>query len=399
MPFPLTGRTAAIALSAVLAVGAGATFAAAQSKKASDKTSEILNSEKQAFSVETVAEGLERPWGLAFLPDGRMLVTEKAGRMRIVLPDGKLSAPVTGLPKVDARGQGGLLDVAVAPDFTDTRMVYFTFAEAGEGGVNGTALGRGKLAGNAPRLDDVEVIWRQTPKYRSTKHYGSRIVFAPDGMMFVTVGERSDAEFRVKAQALDETLGKVVRLTRDGSPAAGNPFGDKDGAKPEIWSYGHRNIQGAAMNPADGKLWTVEHGPRGGDELNRPEAGKNYGWPVITYGKEYSGGDIGPSEKAGMEQPVHYWTPSIGTSGLIFYAGDQYPAWKGSAFVGGMAIPTLARLELDGTKVTHEERLLENMGERIRDVRQGPDGMIYLLTDSEEGRLLKLKPEKAKARS
>ncbi|RXF72622.1 PQQ-dependent sugar dehydrogenase [Hansschlegelia zhihuaiae] len=398
MPFPLTGRAAAIALAAALAAGAGASFAVAQSKVGqSKKASEVVASEKQAFSVETVAEGLERPWGVAFLPDGRMLVTEKAGRMRIVLPDGKLSAPVTGLPKVDARGQGGLLDVAVAPDFAQTKLVYFTFAEAGEGGVNGTALGRGRLAGNAPRLDDVEVIWRQTPKYQSTKHFGSRIVFAGDGMMFVTTGERSDREFRVKSQALDETLGKVVRLTRDGSPAAGNPFDAKDGAKPEIWSYGHRNIQGAAVNPADGKLWTVEHGPRGGDELNRPEAGQNYGWPVITYGKEYSGADIGPSQKEGMEQPVHYWVPSIGTSGLAFYTGDAYPAWKGSAFVGGLAIPTLARLELDGTKVTHEERLLEDFGERIRDVRQGPDGMLYLLTDSEEGRLLRLKPEKARS--
>lgn len=393
MASPLFRRAASITAAVALAAGAGATWAAAQAKK----PAEVIASEKQSFSVATVAEGLERPWGLAFLPDGRMLVTEKAGRLRIVLPDGKLSPPVTGLPKVDARGQGGLLDVAVAPDFNDTRLVYFTFAEAGEGGVNGTALARGKLAANAPRLDEVEVIWRQTPKYQSTKHFGSRIVFAPDGNMFVTTGERSDAEFRVKSQDLNETLGKVVRLTRDGKPATGNPFEGKEGAKPEIWSYGHRNIQGAAMNPADGKLWTVEHGPRGGDELNRPEPGKNYGWPVITYGKEYSGAEIGPSEKEGMEQPVKYWVPSIGTSGLAFYTGDAYPAWKGSAFVGGMAIPTLSRLEFSGDKVTHEERLLEDLGERIRDVRQGPDGMIYLLTDSNEGRLLKLKPEKARS--
>ena len=389
------GRTAALAAAAVVVVGAGATFAVAQSKK----DTPVVSSEKQAFSIQTVAEGLERPWGLAFLPDGRMLVTEKAGRLRIVAPDGKLSAPVTGMPKVDARGQGGLLDVAIAPDFADTRYVYFTFAEAGEGGVNGTALGRGKLAANGLRLDDVSVIWRQTPKYQSTKHFGSRIVFAKDGMMFVTTGERSDAEFRVKSQDLGETLGKVVRLTRDGAPASGNPFEAKDGAKPEIWSYGHRNIQGAAINPADGQLWIVEHGPRGGDELNKAEAGKNYGWPMITYGKEYSGADIGPSEKEGMEQPVKYWVPSIGTSGLTFYTGDAYPAWKGSVFVGGLAIPTLARLEMEGGKVTHEERLLEDVGERIRDVRQGPDGMIYLLTDSQEGRLLKLKPEKATGRS
>lgn len=395
MPSPWNGRRAAISASVALALAAGAGLAYAQAQ--ARKPSQITASEKQAFSVETVAEGLERPWGLAFLPDGKMLVTEKAGRMRIVTPDGKLSAPVTGLPKVDARGQGGLLDVAVAPDFGQTRYVYFTFAEAAEGGVNGTALARGKLTGNAPRLDDVEVIWRQTPKYASIRHFGSRIVFAPDGMMFVTTGERSDAQFRGKAQALDETLGKVVRLTRDGAPAAGNPFDGKDGTKTEIWSYGHRNIQGAAINPADGQLWEVEHGPRGGDELNRPEAGKNYGWPVVTYGKEYSGGDIGPSKKEGMEQPVHYWVPSIGTSGLAFYTGDAYPGWKGNAFVGGLAIPTLARLELDGTKVTHEERLLDALGERIRDVRQGPDGLLYLLTDSEEGRIIRLKPEKARS--
>lgn len=393
MTLSIRNRTVLLGGAAAFAVAAGVTIAVAQSKSGAD----VVMSEKQPFSIETVAKGLERPWGLAFLPDNRMLVTEKAGRMRIVTPDGKLSAPVTGLPKVDARGQGGLLDVAVAPDFNDTRLVYFTFSEAGEGGVNGTALGRGKLAANGARLDDVEVIWRQAPKYASTKHFGSRIVFAPDNLMFVTTGERSDAEFRVKSQALDETLGKVVRLTRDGKPAAGNPFADNPKAKPEIWSYGHRNVQGAAINPADGKLWTTEHGPRGGDELNRPEAGKNYGWPVITYGKEYSGADIGPSEKEGMEQPVHQWTPSIGTSGLAFYTGDAYPAWKGNAFVGGLAIPTLSRLELDGAKVTHEERLLTDLGERIRDVRQGPDGLLYMLTDSEDGGVIRLKPEKARS--
>lgn len=358
------------------------------------KTAEVVKSEKQAFSVETVAEGLDRPWGLAFLPDRRMLVTEKAGRLRLILPDGKVQPAVTGLPKVDARGQGGLLDVAVAPDFATSRLIYFTFSEAGEGGVNGTALGRGKLAENAARLEDVAVIWRQTPKYASTKHFGSRIAFAPDGKMFVTTGERSDAEFRVKSQALDETLGKVVRLELDGKPAAGNPFEGRADAKPEIWSYGHRNIQGAAINPADGALWVTEHGPRGGDELNKAEAGKNYGWPVITYGTEYSGGKIGDglTEKEGMEQPVHYWVPSIGTSGLAFYTGDAYPGWKGDAFVGGLAIPMLSRLEMDGPKVVKEERLLEDLGERIRDVRQGPDGLLYLITDSSEGRVLRLKP-------
>ncbi|GLK67253.1 PQQ-dependent sugar dehydrogenase [Hansschlegelia plantiphila] len=359
------------------------------------RTPALIQSEKQAFTVETVAEGLERPWGLAFLPDGKMLVTEKAGRLRLVAADGKLAAPVTGLPKVDARGQGGLFDVAVAPDFAKNRLVYFTFAEAGEGGVNGTALGRGRLAENAGRLEEVTVIWRQSPKYASTKHFGSRIAFTGDGKMFVTTGERSDDAFRVKAQALDETLGKVVRLDLDGRPAAGNPFEGRVGAKPEIWSYGHRNIQGAAIEPGSGQLWTVEHGARGGDELNHPEAGKNYGWPVIAYGREYSGGKIGEgTEKAGMEQPVHYWDPSIGPSGLVFYTGDAYPGWKGNLFTGGLAIPMLDRIELSDGKVVKEERLLEDLGERIRDVRQGPDGLLYLLTDSDEGRVLRLRPGK-----
>jgi len=380
-----------VAAFCILAGTAGAAFAAAQTRARTDPAKA-----QPAISVETVAEGLERPWGLAFLPDQRMLVTEKAGRLRLISPDGKVSAPVTGMPKVDARGQGGLFDVAISPDFGKNRLVYFTFAEAGEGGVNGTALGRGRLADNAARLEDVEVIWRQAPKYASTRHFGSRIAFAPDGKLFVTTGERSDDQFRVKAQALDETLGKVVRLEPDGAPAPDNPFVGRADAKPEIWSYGHRNIQGAAIEPGTGRLWTVEHGPRGGDELNHPEAGKNYGWPVISYGREYSGAKLGEgSEKEGMEQPVYYWDPSIGPSGLVFYTGDAYPGWQGSVFVGGLAIPMLDRLELADGKVVHEERLLEDLGERIRDVRQGPDGLLYLLTDSDDGRVLRLKPGKA----
>jgi glucose/arabinose dehydrogenase len=377
-------------LGSVLVAGGVAT-AAAQTLKPQSAPADA-----RPFSVETVAEGLERPWGLAFLPDKRMLVTEKGGRLRAVMPDGKVTT-VNGLPKVDSRGQGGLLDVAVAPDFATSRLIYFTFAEAGEGGVNGTALGRGRLSENFQRLDDVSVIWRQAPKYASTRHFGSRIVFAPDGRIFVTTGERSDDKFRVKSQALDETLGKVVRLEPDGRPAAGNPFEGRADAKPEIWSYGHRNIQGASLDPA-GKLWTVEHGARGGDELNHPEAGKNYGWPVIAYGREYSGGRIGEgTQKEGMEQPVHYWDPSIGPSGLVFYTGDAFPAWKGSVFTGGLAIPMLSRLEMQDGKVVKEERLLEDLGERIRDVRQGPDGLLYLLTDSDEGRVLRLKPGKERS--
>ncbi|MET0313680.1 MAG: PQQ-dependent sugar dehydrogenase [Hansschlegelia sp.] len=387
----LSRRMLVIPGALALAAAAGGAVAIAQTRPVA-----LFGADKTGFSVETVADGLERPWGLAFLPDKRMLVTEKAGRLRLIAPDGKVSAPVAGLPKVDARGQGGLFDVAIAPDFAKSRLVYFTFAEAGDGGVNGTALGRGRLAENAARLEDVAVIWRQQPKYASTKHFGSRVVFAPDGKLFVTTGERAEDQFRVKAQDLNETLGKVVRLEPDGRPAAGNPFEGRADAKPEVWSYGHRNIQGAAIEPGTGQLWTVEHGARGGDELNHPEAGKNYGWPVIAYGTEYSGAKIGEgAEKEGMEQPVYYWDPSIGPSGLVFYTGDVYPEWKGSVFVGGLAIPMLCRLELRDGKVVREERLLEDVGERIRDVRQGPDGMLYLLTDSDDGRLLRLKRGKS----
>ena len=339
--------------------------------------------------VVVVATGLDHPWGLAFLPDGRALVTEKSGRLRYVGKDGKLSEPLAGVPKVDDGGQGGLLDVALDPRFAGNRLVYLSFSEPGEGGTAGTAVARGRLGERG--LEDVRVIYRQVPKVKSGNHYGSRLVFDRDGALFVTQGDRYNQRPLVQDLATD--IGKIVRITTDGGVPAGNPFADKPGARPEIWSYGHRNAQGAALDPETGRLWTVEHGAQGGDELNHPEAGKNYGWPVITYGVDYSGEKIGEgSAKAGMEQPVHYWDPSIAPSGLLIYSGDAFPDWKGDYFVGSLKFGRLVRLELDDGKVVKEERYLGERGERIRDVAQGPDGFIYLLTDADAGSLLRLEP-------
>jgi glucose/arabinose dehydrogenase len=346
-----------------------------------------------SVSVETVAQGLEHPWGLQFLPDGRLLVTERPGRMRLVGRDGKLSEPVAGVPKVFAEGQGGLLDVALAPDFAPSGRIFFSFAEAREGGKNGTSVGRAKLVleGGEGRLEDVAVIFRQEPAWKSDYHFGSRLVFDREGSLFVTTGERNYA--RNEAQNPANHLGKVIHITPDGAPAPGNP--NAKGWDPKVWSIGHRNMQGAALHPGTGKLWTVEHGARGGDELNHPEAGKNYGWPVITYGRDYSGLKIGEgTAKDGLEQPVYYWDPSIAVSGLAFYTGDLFPGWKGNAFVGGLAGAQLERLVLDGDKVVAHEKLLGDLGQRIRDVRQGPDGAIWLLTDEAEGKVLRLAPAK-----
>jgi len=341
-----------------------------------------------AFTVQTLAKGLEHPWGLDFLPDGRMLVTERPGRLRIVSAAGELSPPVTGLPRVDARGQGGLLDVAVGPD----GLIYWSYAQPREGG-NGTAVARGRLVGNA--VSGVQVIWAMTPTLDSTAHFGGRLVFAPDGKLFITTGERSILPGRMQAQKLDSDFGKVVRINPDGTIPADNPYQGRDGSKPELWSIGHRNIQGAAINPTTGALWTVEHGPLGGDEINVPQAGKDYGWPTITYGLEYSGKTIGAgiTQAAGMEQPVYYWDPVIAPSGMAFYNADLFPAWKGSLFIGGMKPGHLARLTLDGFRVAGEERLLEDLGQRIRDVNVGPDGALYLLTDEADGAILKLVPK------
>lgn len=352
-----------------------------------------VETEKVKISVETVASGLEHPWAIAFLPDGNFLVTERPGRLRIVTPKGEVKKPVSGVPDVDARNQGGLLDVALDPDFEENRLVYLTYAEKGEGGTNGTAVARGHLTESmSPQLRDVEVIFRQTPKKDSTLHFGSRLVFDNEGHLFVALGERSRVGMREESQDLDSHLGKVVRIWPDGTVPEDNPFAGEKGALPEIWSYGHRNQQGAALHPETGRLWTNEHGPRGGDEINIPQAGKNYGWPIVSYGTEYSGAPVGDGESAapGMESPIYHWTPSIGVSGMAFYTGDAIPEWYGSLFVGGLARPSLRRLTLDGEKVAGEETLLEDLGARIRDVRQGPDGALYLLTDDEDGKLLRI---------
>jgi glucose/arabinose dehydrogenase len=339
--------------------------------------------------VETVARGLEHPWALAFLPDGRILVTERPGRLRIVEPGGKLSEPLAGVPKVWANGQGGLLDVAIDPQFASNRLVYLSFSESGDGGA-GTAVARGRLGERG--LENVQVIYRQQPKTGHGNHFGSRLVFDRDGKLFVTQGDRQDQ--RPLVQNLSTLIGKIVRINPDGSVPEGNPFVGRDGARPEIWSVGHRSVQAAALHPETGQLWTVEHGARGGDELNHPEAGKNYGWPVITYGIEYAGGKIGEgiTAKEGMEQPVYYWDPVIAPSGMLFYTGDAFPEWKGSVLVGSMQPGALVRLVLQDGKVAKEERYRGELGARIRDVQQGPDGLVYVVTDEGAGRLLRVRP-------
>jgi glucose/arabinose dehydrogenase len=353
-----------------------------------------------AFEVVTVAEGLQNPWGLAFLPDGRMLVTEKpSGRLRIVA-DGKLSEPVAGLPAVDGRNQGGLLGLAIDPAFATNHLIYWSYAEPRDGGANNTAVARGRLvAEGAPRVEDVQVIFHQMPSLMSTLHYGGRLVFSRDGKLFITLGERSITEGRMQAQRLDGLLGKIVRINPDGTIPKDNPFVGKEGARPEIWSIGHRNVQAATLNPETGDLWEVEHGTRGGDEINIARKGKDYGWPTIAYGIEYQGGPItgGITAKEGMEQPLYYWDPVIAPSGMVFYTGDLFPAWKGSLFIGGLGSTNLVRLTVKDERVVDEERLLTDlkpMRERIRDVVQGPDGALYLLTDNSAGRILKVVPKK-----
>jgi len=347
-----------------------------------------------AYTVETLATGLDHPWSLAFLPDGAKLVTERAGRLRVLGADGKLSPAVAGLPAVFAEGQGGLLDVALDPNHATNGLIYWTYAEPRTGG-NGTTAARGKLVlGAAPRLEDVQVIWRQMPTMDSALHFGGRLAFARDGALFVTTGERSIPAGRMQAQHLDAALGKVVRIRPDGAIPADNPYVGNPQAKPEIWSMGHRNIQGAAINPWTGQLWTAEHGAKGGDEINIPKAGKDHGWPTITYGEDYSGKPIGEgiTQKAGMEQPIYYWDPVIAPSGLAFYNADLFPAWKGSLLVGGLK-GYLVRLTLKGDAVVGEERLLSELNARIRDVRVGPDGAVYVLTDEDDGRVLKITPK------
>jgi glucose/arabinose dehydrogenase len=342
---------------------------------------------KLAARVTDVARGLEHPWGLAFLPDGRMLVTERPGRLRVVARGGQVSEPLAGVPEVFARGQGGLLDVALSPSFARDRLVYLSFSERGEGGA-GTAVARGRLGERG--LEGTQVIWRQQPKVSGANHWGSRLVFRPDGTLFVTLGDRY--AYRDRAQDLSVTLGKIVRINADGSIPRDNPFVGRDGARPEIWSYGHRNVQSAALD-ASGRLWTVEHGARGGDELNSPQPGLNYGWPVVSYGVDYSGARIGVgTSRQGMEQPVYYWDPVIAPSGALFYTGDAFPDWRNDLLVGSLRPGCLVRLKIDNNRDVHEERYLADLGERIRDVRQGADGLIYLLIDSPSGRILRLEP-------
>jgi aldose sugar dehydrogenase len=339
-----------------------------------------------------MASGLENPWAIAFLPGGGKLITERPGRLRLLSEDGKLSE-VAGVPEVAAVGQGGLLDVVLAPDFEKSQRIYFTFAEP-RGVVNGTAVAHARLTGEGGerKLEDVTIIFRMEPGRGGGFHFGSRLAFAPDGKLFVTLGERNALQ---PAQDLTGHLGKVVRIAADGSVPDDNPFVKREDARPEIWSYGHRNPQGAAIHPETGKLWINEHGARGGDEINIPEAGKNYGWPVISYGRHYSGAKIGEgTHKEGMEQPIHYWDPSIGPSGMAFYTGDAFPEWRGNVFIGSLPLRHLQRLELDGEKVVKEERLLGDLKERIRDVRQAPDGSLWVLTDARNGRALRLSPAK-----
>ena len=348
-----------------------------------------------AFDVVTVAEGLENPWGMVFLPGGKILVTERPGRLRVVA-DGKLSEPVTGLPAVDARNQGGLLDVTIDSDFNTNHLIYWSYSEPRDGGVNNTAVARGKLVeGTAPRVDDVQVIYHQEPSLNSALHFGGRLVWARDGTLFITQGERSITEGRMQAQQLDGLLGKIVRINRDGSIPKDNPFVGKAGVRPEIWSYGHRNVEAATANPYTGDLWETEHGTRGGDEINIARKGKDYGWPTIAYGIEYNGQTItgGITAKEGMEQPIYYWDPVIAPSGMTFYTADLFPAWKGNLFIGGLGSTNLVRLTIKGDRVVDEERLIKDLQERIRDVVQGPDGALYLLTDNAKGRMLKLVPK------
>ncbi len=351
----------------------------------------VLRTESGQVKLVEVARGLDTPWSMAFLPDGRLLLTERPGRMRLVGTDGTVSAPLAGVPEVHARGQGGLLDVALSPDFATDRTIVFSFAQPTARGAR-TAVARARLDAEALKLDDVKVIFAQNEDPSGNHHWGSRLVFDREGRLFVTLGDRFHS--RDRAQVLESHLGKIVRIDPDGGVPGDNPFAQAEGApkaQPEIWSWGHRNVQGAALHPLSGELWTHEHGPQGGDEVNRTLPGRNYGWPVITFGREYVVGTrIGEgTERADVEPPIKQWTPSIAPSGMAFYTGDVFPQWKGNVFVGALKFQLLARLVLEDGKVVHEERL--DIGRRIRDVRQGPDGHLWLLDES-DGRVLRLDP-------
>lgn len=343
-----------------------------------------------ALAHTVVASGLEHPWGLAMLPDGRWLVTEKQGRLRIITAEGVVGEPITGLPAVDARGQGGLLDVVIGPTFGQDRMIYWSYSEARTGG-NATSVARGRLSDDGSSVENAQVIFRALPVYDGDKHFGSSLAFAPDGHLFITLGERSDAPMRPQAQDLGSHMGKTIRINADGTVPQDNPYVGQDGALPEIWSLGHRNVQGIAI-AANGDVWTVEHGTRGGDEINLDQAGKNYGWPDAAYGVEYRGGPInaGNTAKDGTEQPVYYWDPVIAPGGMTLYQGAMFPGWNGNLLVAGLKDKQIARLVLENNRVVGEERLLTDLGERVRDVAVGSDGAVWAITDEQNGKLVRL---------
>lgn len=344
------------------------------------------DSQRHEFEVTRVTEGLEQPWGMTFLPDGDILVTEQSGRLSRVDPDSGERTGISGVPEVHYERQAGLLDVALHPRFPENRWVYLSYVEPGEGGIL-TAVGRGRLEGGA--LQDFEVIFRATPRTPRVKHFGSRLVFDDQGYLFITSGERGQREY---VQPLDAYYGKMVRLHDDGTVPADNPFVDREGAEPGIYSYGHRNPQGMIVHPPTGRIWINEHGPQGGDEINIIKPGLNYGWPLTSHGEEYGGGRIGPPTMEGVEPPIYHWTPSIAPSGMAYYDGDAFPRWRGNIFVGALAHTHLARLEMDGAEVVAEEKLLDDEGWRIRAVVQGPDDLLYLLVDDEEAPILRLSP-------
>ncbi len=341
-------------------------------------------------SVQEIAAGLDHPWAIVFMPDGRMLVTERAGRLRVVTRQGVVSQPVAGLPRVHAQGQGGLLDVVLSPGFANDRMIYWSYAEPRDGG-SGTSVARGRLSPDATRVENVQIIFRQTPTRSSGGHYGSRLVFDRAGRLYVTLGERQRAESRAMAQDLSTHLGKIVRINADGAVPSDNPYVGEADARPKIWSYGHRNVQGADLNPDTGELWAIEHGPRGGDELNIPRAGRNYGWPIIGYGIDYDGTpQHETSAREGMEQPIYYWDPVIAPGDMDFYRGALFP-WRGDILIAGLNTQALVRLEVDGERVTGEERFALGVG-RIRDVAESEDGALWIITDEDNGRVMRLTP-------
>lgn len=386
------GLSVALLLGACQPQANGESQSATSDAAPATASAQALTSEKGPIRVTEVARGLDHPWALAFLPDGNMLVTERSGQLRRISRDGKLSAPLAGVPKVFAEGQGGLLDVVLSPDFATSQHIYLSYAEPGDNGTAGTAVALATL-GEAG-LTNVKVIYRQEPKLVGPNHFGSRLAFDGQGHIFITQGERNN---RPTSQELDKLQGKLVRLNLDGSVPRDNPFVGQANARPEIWSYGHRNMQGLAIDPRTGKLWENEHGPRGGDEINLPQPGKNYGWPIVTHGINYSGLPIPEAEgreKAGLEPPYHVWEKSPGLSGMAFYTGRPGAAWNDSLFLGSLAERNLIRLTLQGDKIVGEERLLNEIGERVRDVRVGPDDNVYVLTDENDGKLFRVEPPK-----